>query len=238
MGFTYARAGSTVRWEEQGVSEKTYLVTYPGENVDVQWDERLCIHVGECGRSEGELFVGGRKPWCQPDQAKSVDEVVDVIKRCPTGALAYQGKADAVAPETADTDNVVVISNNGPLYLRGDLKIDGADADMGAVSFRAALCRCGESKNKPFCDNSHEKAGFVDRGAVGEQGPGLEAQGGTLEVKRAKNGPLLLSGNMTLVAASGRVAWRGSKCALCRCGKSQNKPFCDGSHKAASFEAE
>ena len=49
---------------------------------------------------------------------------------------------------------------NGPLYVRGDLDIDGAESDMKGVRFRAALCRCGQSKNKPFCDNSHEEAGF------------------------------------------------------------------------------
>lgn len=54
----------------------------------------------------------------------------------------------------------------------------------------------------------------------------------------APNGPLLLSGNVTLVTAAGRVAWQGSKCALCRCGHSKNKPFCDGAHKAAGFVSE
>jgi CDGSH-type Zn-finger protein len=109
---------------------------------------------------------------------------------------------------------------------------------MAGVRFRAALCRCGASDNKPFCDNSHEKSGFRDRGAIGERGEGLAVTGGKLVVKRAKNGPLLLSGNVALVTSAGRVAWRGDKCALCRCGESENKPFCDGSHKAAGFEAD
>ena len=68
------------------MSDKT--VEYPGERVNVQWDERLCIHVGECGRAKGELFVGGRNPWCQPDLADN-EEVADIIARCPTGALSF-----------------------------------------------------------------------------------------------------------------------------------------------------
>jgi CDGSH-type Zn-finger protein len=132
----------------------------------------------------------------------------------------------------------MVVSNNGPLYVRGRLEIDGAADDMPGVRFRAALCRCGDSKNKPFCDNSHETKGFVDRGAIGESGPGSEESGGPLEIKRAKNGPLLVKGNVELVAASGRVAWRGTNTALCRCGASGNKPFCDGSHRGAGFEAD
>jgi CDGSH-type Zn-finger protein/uncharacterized Fe-S cluster protein YjdI len=212
------------------------VTDYPGGSADVHWDGRLCIHIGECGRANNELFVGGRKPWCQPDQV-STDEVADVVLRCPTGALTYSRK-DGGPAEAADPENVVVIAYNGPLYLRGDLQIDGAAEDMNGVKFRAALCRCGASKNKPFCDNSHEEAGFKDYGAVGESGEGFDAPGGPLEVSRAPNGPLLLKGNFTIVAASGRKAWTGKKAALCRCGQSQNKPFCDGAHKAAGFEAE
>ena len=67
------------------MSEKKVFI-YDGAQADVHWDGRLCIHIGECGRARNELFVGGRQPWCQPDQV-SPDEVADVVKRCPTGAL-------------------------------------------------------------------------------------------------------------------------------------------------------
>ena len=212
------------------------VVRYEGADADVQWDGRLCIHIGECGRAKNELFVGGRQPWCQPD-CVTPDEVADVVTRCPTGALTYARK-DGGAEETAEPENVVSVVYNGPLYVRGELDIDGAPADAPGVRFRAALCRCGQSKNKPFCDNSHEDAGFKDYGAIGESGDGFDAPGGTLKVGKASNGPLLLSGNFTIVAASGRKAWTGTKAALCRCGHSNNKPFCDGAHKAAGFEAE
>lgn len=212
------------------------LATYDGEEADVQWDGRLCIHVGECGRANNNLFVGGRQPWCQPDRV-SVEEVADVVARCPSGALTYTRK-DGGPEEVADGENVVTVMYNGPLYIRGELEVDGAADDMTGVRFRAALCRCGQSKSKPFCDNSHESAGFRDYGAVGESGQGFEAPGGPLKVGRAPNGPLLLNGNFTIVAASGRTAWKGSKAALCRCGQSKNKPFCDGTHKDAGFQAE
>ena len=217
------------------MSEKK-VVTYPGAKSDVRWDGRLCIHVGECGRADNELFVGGRQPWCQPDLVSS-GEVVDVVKRCPSGALSYDRK-DGGEAESAEAENTVFVIYNGPLYVRGDLDVDGAAEDMPGVRFRAALCRCGQSKNKPFCDNSHEAVGFKDYGAVGESGEALEAQGGTLKVGRAPNGPLLVSGNFTIVAASGRKSGTGKKAALCRCGQSKNKPFCDGAHKAAGFQAE
>jgi len=212
------------------------LVTYDGAQADVHWDERLCIHIGECGRAKNDLFVGERQPWCQPDLV-SPDEVADVVRRCPSGALTYERK-DGGTGEAAESENVVSVMYNGPLYVRGHLDIDGAANDMPGVCFRAALCRCGQSKNKPFCDNSHEEAGFKDYGAVGDSGEALDETGGTLTVGRAPNGPLLLSGNFTIMAASGRKAWKGKKAALCRCGHSQNKPFCDGAHKEAGFEAD
>lgn len=210
------------------------VVRFAGDAAEVTWDGRLCNHVAECGRAENDLFQGGRKPWCQPDLV-TIDEVVEVVERCPTGALTYTIEGTA---ETPDETNTVVIANNGPLYFRGELEIDGALADAPGLSTRAALCRCGQSKNKPYCDNSHEPAGFVDRGAVGRKGSTLESEGGPLVVKRAKNGPLLVSGNLKIVNSAGRVAWTGTKAALCRCGASNTKPFCDGAHNAVGFEAD
>jgi CDGSH-type Zn-finger protein/uncharacterized Fe-S cluster protein YjdI len=217
------------------VSEKK-IFDYPGATADVHWDGRLCIHIGECGRAKNELFVGGRQPWCQPDLVDP-DDVADVVSRCPSGALTYERK-DGRPGESAEPENVVSVMYNGPLYVRGDLEVAGAASDMSGVRYRAALCRCGQSKNKPFCDNSHESAGFRDYGAVGDSGDGFEVTGGPLKVGKAPNGPLLLNGNFTIVAASGRKAWKGTRAALCRCGQSKNKPFCDGTHKEVGFEAE
>ncbi|MBO6575965.1 MAG: CDGSH iron-sulfur domain-containing protein [Rhodothermales bacterium] len=210
---------------------------FRGDDIDIFWDGRLCIHVEECVRARGDLFEAGRKPWAKPESAESLEEVTSVCQRCPTGALTYQRK-DGGPAETAPAVNTVVVSHDGPLYLSGDLKIDGAADNMEGVAFRAALCRCGASSRKPFCDGSHEKAGFRDSGAVGNPDPGNSEQGGALAIDRAENGPLLVNGNFRIVTGHGRVAWSGTKAALCRCGQSSNKPFCDGTHRRAGFEAE
>lgn len=60
---------------------------------------------------------------------------------------------------------------------------------------------------------------------------------GSIEITVAANGPLLVSGTMIVRGADGEILRETEKCALCRCGHSANKPFCDGSHKAVSFEA-
>ena len=80
-------------WQEE-------IVTYPGKEADVQWDGRLCIHVAECGRAKGEFFVGGWKSWCKPD-VSAYEDVLDVVKRCPTGALTLEVK-EGEQEETAE----------------------------------------------------------------------------------------------------------------------------------------
>jgi CDGSH-type Zn-finger protein/uncharacterized Fe-S cluster protein YjdI len=211
------------------------ITHYAGKKAEVSWDGRLCIHIGECGRAKGDLFVGGRQPWCDPDVATD-EEIGVVVMSCPTGALSAEF-GDGAGVEQPDPVNTVHVTYNGPLFFRGDLKIDGAPDDAPGLRFRAALCRCGASKNKPFCDNSHGAAEFSDYGAVGDTGNASAAAGGALHVAPSKDGPLIVSGNMTMFAGSGRPAWKGTQVALCRCGASENKPFCDGKHKKVGFKS-
>ena len=215
---------------------KTTIFEYEGKSETVTWDRRLCIHVGECGRAKGDLFVTGRKPWCDPDLSDRSD-TAEVVARCPTGALAVQD-ASGLLKEAVPDQNTVTVSNDGPLYVHGDLSVDGASDDMHSVSRRVALCRCGASKNKPFCDNSHREIGFQDAGAIGDTGlPEIEA-GGALQIKRIPDGPIEVTGNFSIRAGSGREAWSGRKAYLCRCGESANKPFCDGAHNKVGFKAD
>lgn len=211
------------------------VVAFPGDQIDVQFDKSLCIGVAECGRSSGELFQKGRTPWCMPDTTTR-EQVREVVERCPSGALTYVDKQ--AEQEQAPAENRITVVADGPLYASGELQIDGAPADKPGLRVRAALCRCGQSKNKPFCDNSHRAADFRDYGAVGDTGPGIEAEGGPLELKPIANGPLLAKGQLRIRAASGRIAWSGEKIALCRCGASENKPFCDGRHREIGWETE
>ncbi|MCG6896837.1 MAG: CDGSH iron-sulfur domain-containing protein [Thiocapsa sp.] len=214
---------------------KIRRLDFTGEGIDVHFDGRLCIHAGECGHAEGDLFMADRKPWCMPDLVPKA-EVREIVERCPSGALTYTDKAGA--PESPSPENHVTVAYNGPLYLTGDLAIEGAAQDMPGVRYRAALCRCGASKNRPFCDNSHIDARFEDCGAVGQKGPGAAATGGRLTVEMRPDGPLVLTGNVSIRAGSGRLAWEGDRAFLCRCGASKNKPFCDGTHKEIGFKSD
>jgi CDGSH-type Zn-finger protein len=129
--------------------------------------------------------------------------------------------------------NVVKVRENGPLAFRAALRIDGADAGM-----RATLCRCGASRNKPFCDSSHNAARFTATGepSTAESKP-LPVRSGVLEVTGTKDGPLKVSGPLEIVSGTGRTVQRTSETWLCRCGGSANKPYCDGSHARLGFKS-
>ena len=216
--------------------EAQHEFTYRGSALDVTWDSRLCIHVGECTRARGALFQSGRDPWGEPDRADPAT-VAAVVERCPTGALTYT-RHDGAGAEAPTAANTVMVANNGPLYVRGDLAIQGAPIDAPGLRTRAALCRCGRSAAKPYCDNSHEEAGFRDRGPIGDVGEPLDAAGGPLEIRPLPDGPLLMVGNLTMACAHGLPTWTGTRVALCRCGESANKPFCDGTHTLVGFKSD
>lgn len=139
---------------------------YTAEGITVYYHKRRCIHFAACVRGLPEVFDPQQRPWIQPGRA-AADAVAEVVRRCPTGALHYVLQAGP--PEQPEPTSIDV-RENGPNFLRGDLTIAApASADpAGTVrDTRAALCRCGQSGNKPFCDGTHREVGFQAPG--GEQ---------------------------------------------------------------------
>ena len=123
--------------------------------------------------------------------------------------------------------NLINIRENGPLAIRAEIILD--EKPFG---YRATLCRCGASKNKPFCDNSHHDLPFTASGEPATiDTPALAARDGPVQVEPQPNGPLRIRGNMEICSGTGRTVKRSTAKRLCRCGQSANKPYCDGSHK-------
>ena len=210
--------------------------SYEGEGVVIDFEARRCIHAAKCVSGLPGVFDADRRPWIDATQG-TVEEIVRVVESCPSGALTYR-RQDGGPEEAVPTANSVRVEPNGPLYASGDLRVQLGDDESPRV-VRAALCRCGHSANKPFCDNAHIDAGFEDGGVIvdGRMKEGDAGDDAGLEVVLADKGPLLLRGPVTVVGADGSTS-SGVGGALCRCGHSTNKPFCDGSHKAAGFMAE
>jgi len=203
---------------------------YKGEKITIRFDGSVCIHSRNCVLGLPSVFQANVKgPWIQPDNA-SVEDLIAVSRSCPSGAITYE-RHDGGEAERAPDVNVIRVLENGPLAVNADLHIEGEEPRT-----RATLCRCGASKNKPFCDGSHEKAGFTATGEPPtEDSEPLETRNGLLKITPFPNGPLGLAGNVEICAGTGRTVNRTTKGALCRCGHSQNKPYCDGSHRRVGF---
>jgi CDGSH-type Zn-finger protein len=99
------------------------------------------------------------------------------------------------------------------------------------------LCRCGQSRNKPHCDGSHRAAGFADPGLCAPGAIAADVALTAVRVTPLPNGPLLATGGVEVRDAGGNVVFRGAKVALCRCGQSSTKPFCDGTHRTVDFRS-
>jgi len=209
---------------------------YQGEDVDITYSFKRCIHAKECVNRLSEVFDVNKRPWIDANGA-SAAEVATVINLCPSGALHYDRK-DGGTEEATPDDNVIVLWHNGPLQFTGDLAIEGAAVAIESET-RATLCRCGASENKPFCDNAHKKINFEAASADPTKEPDANADAsGKLTVTATENGPLQVEGNFRIEDASGNVLHTGKKTWLCRCGGSKSKPFCDGTHNALDFKAE
>jgi CDGSH-type Zn-finger protein len=130
---------------------------------------------------------------------------------------------------------------DGPLKVTGEVEILNADGSVNQATAQTWLCRCGKSANKPFCDGSHRTNGFRDGAQVwsGYASKVAEpvAESTKLRITPRSKGPLHCTGAMSVQDRAGREAWKGNQASLCRCGASKNKPFCDGSHRQAGFEA-
>jgi uncharacterized Fe-S cluster protein YjdI len=133
--------------------------TYVGDAIEVHWEPRLCIHVRNCVRDLPNVFLPEARPWVAVDAADA-DAVAAAVEHCPTGALHYR-RLDGGADEQAPEETTVEPRPNGPLFLRGRLRIVAADGQVIRQDTRVALCRCGASGNKPFCDGSHRRIGFT-----------------------------------------------------------------------------
>jgi CDGSH-type Zn-finger protein/uncharacterized Fe-S cluster protein YjdI len=206
---------------------------YAGKSIVIRYDAKRCIHAQECVRGAPTVFDPDAKPWITPDNA-AAEHLADVVARCPTGALSastLDGKPLEPIPER----NLAAIQPRGPIYLRGRVTIPGGEHASLVEYTRVALCRCGASQNKPFCDGSHNKTGFDDPGVCVNKPASVAAEpAGELKLTPKPNGPMVIEGKLEFRAADGS-SFVTEKVWLCRCGGSRNKPFCDGTHKTNGF---
>jgi uncharacterized Fe-S cluster protein YjdI len=131
---------------------------YETEAIRVLWYAGRCIHSAACIRALPSVFDPRRRPWIEV-AAADADAVADAVRRCPTGALHYE-RLDGGAAEVPVSPPEVRALRDGPYVVRGDVTVVDESGTVLRRDTRVALCRCGQSRHMPMCDNTHRAVGF------------------------------------------------------------------------------
>lgn len=133
--------------------------------------------------------------------------------------------------------STIFIRPNGPLIIRGEIRVEDAEGQLLAKDSEVFLCRCGSSANKPFCDGAHKSCGFSDNASFRDDKAEQPGTGNGIVISLRRNAMMIARGPMSIQSEDGSSSTTRNKAALCRCGESGNKPFCDASHKRCGFNS-
>lgn len=140
---------------------------YPGASVTVLDNRGLCQHSGFCTDRLNTVFHAGREPFVTPSGGR-MDEIINAVRACPSGALSFAIDGHEVREHVDHARTPAIeVSLDGPYRVTGGIALtDGNGAAVerpqGASTEHYALCRCGQSQNKPFCSGMHWYVGFAD----------------------------------------------------------------------------
>lgn len=140
-------------------SKLNKLDNYTGKQITIHDNRSICAHAARCTEGLSSVFKFKQEPWIDPDGA-AVDKIIETIRSCPSGALSYS--IDDVENIKSEQEPMITVTKNGPYSVVGGIELLDTEMSEGASKDHYTLCRCGESKNKPFCDGTHWSVGFED----------------------------------------------------------------------------
>lgn len=132
---------------------------YLGKQITIHDNRGICAHAGYCTDGLAAVFRMKEEPWIHPDSA-TAEEIIKTIQKCPSGALSYT--VDGTEHRNRDGEPTIFVAPNGPYVVSGCPNLVGTAQGEGASEEHFTMCRCGGSKNKPFCDGSHWYNDFTD----------------------------------------------------------------------------
>ncbi|MES2761377.1 MAG: (4Fe-4S)-binding protein [Bacteroidota bacterium] len=136
---------------------------YSNGEITIVWKPSTCIHSTLCWKGEKGLrkvFDPTQKPWIKAEGAPTID-IIERVNNCPSGALSfYYNNEERTDTETL-IENIVEVMPKGPLLVYGNITVKHDDGTKLKKNRVTAFCRCGQSANKPYCDGTHTKSGFV-----------------------------------------------------------------------------
>jgi len=136
---------------------------YAGTELTIHDNRGICAHAGFCTDRLPSVFRMKQEPWIDPDGAPKT-EVIETIRACPSGAISYT-EDGALHSGGGDREPGVMVAPNGPYAVQGSVELTGVEWGEGASRDHYDLCRCGASKNKPFCDGGHWNVQFDEDAA-------------------------------------------------------------------------
>ena len=143
--------------------------TYVGTSVTVFDNRGLCQHSGFCTDRLNTVFHSGSEPFVTASGGR-MDEIVGAVRACPSGALSFavDGHEAREQVDQLGRPEQVEVSLDGPYRITGGIPLTEDDGTTpvhrptGASTEHYALCRCGQSQNKPFCSGMHWYVNFHD----------------------------------------------------------------------------
>ncbi len=132
---------------------------YKGEKITIHDNRGICAHAGRCTDGLAAVFHLREEPWIYPNSADA-EAIIATINQCPSGALSYSVNEEEHRDRSGDPS--VFIAPNGPYVVSGGPRLENTERGEGASTEHFTMCRCGGSKNKPFCDGTHWSNGFMD----------------------------------------------------------------------------
>lgn len=157
MKFVTENTSESNGLTRKGKSKKSYV----GSAITIHDNRSLCSHAAHCVENLSSVFRQSSRPWINPDSATK-EKIIETIRQCPSGALSYS-LDDVEFKDVADRKPLITVSKNGPYLISGGIELLGeTKIDDDASKEHYTLCRCGASRNKPFCDGSHNSINFSD----------------------------------------------------------------------------
>ena len=135
---------------------------YTNGEVTIVWKPDVCIHSTICWKGAtglSSVFNPAERPWIKPEGA-STEKIIEQVKKCPSGALSFFMNNEAEHIEKVEAESIVEVVPDGPLLVYGNITIKDKDGSQTKKNNVTALCRCGNSGNKPYCDGTHKKIDF------------------------------------------------------------------------------
>ena len=154
---THLKVGFSDEKEPDRVPDK--LDTYKGRDISIHNNDGVCAHRGHCTGNLPSVFKSKGDPWIDPDAA-SADEIARVIEMCPSGALSYT--RNGILHKDQEREPGITVLKDGPYEVVGEPELIDPYGSKPESKEHYTLCRCGGSKNKPFCDGQHHKIKFKD----------------------------------------------------------------------------